>query len=484
MKRIFVLMFVLIASNLMAHPMGNFSINHYSQLSFNASEVSLNYIIDMAEIPTFQEMPQLDKDGNKLISESEAANFAARKAEAFKRNLLFTVNGKAVAFQVRGSTLTIVPGAGGLPTLVIRVQYIREWKPDAPKSISYRDQNFPDRIGWKEIVIGKSENFGITSANGSFVDRSKQLTQYPEDPAIGPPQETEAKFQLEPKAAGEAGVSSAWNSPSIRALSQRDDSFTRLITSKELTGRIIFVSLLIAFALGAMHALSPGHGKAIVAGYLVGSRGTAYHAVFLGAVVTLTHTIGVFALGLITLYGSRFVLPEKLYPWLSFISGISIVIIGASLFRKRLHALHGKHHHHHGPLHSEHGPEHQHDHDHNHEHGHEHQHLPVDEQGAITWKSLLTVGISGGALPCPSALVVLLSAISLNRVGFGLLLIVAFSLGLAMVLTSIGLLLVYASTVTKRLPKSNFILQRMPLASSLIIAVLGLAIALRAFYTL
>src|SRR5262249_15478423 len=158
--------------------------------------------------------------------------------------------------------------------------------------------------------------------------------------------------------------------------------------------------------------------------YLIGARGTGKHAVFLGATVTLTHTIGVFALGLITLYFSKYVLPERLYPWVGVFSGVSIVLIGATLFRKRLALLKPKqqHHHHHDHEHAHH----HHDHDHGHDHGaHGHSHVPVDPQsGSISWKSLLTVGISGGALPCPSALVVLLSAISLHRIGFGLLLIV------------------------------------------------------------
>jgi ABC-type nickel/cobalt efflux system permease component RcnA len=170
------------------------------------------------------------------------------------------------------------------------------------------------------------------------------------------------------------------------------------------------------------------------------------------------------------------------------------------LFRKRFNLLrkkesnlaqnqlHNHHHHSHSDEHS-HSHDHHHDHDHghshhhpDHDHGHphDHSHLPVDKTGSITWKSLLTVGISGGALPCPSALVVLLSAISLHRIGFGLLLIVSFSLGLALVLTSIGVLFVYASGWTQRFRFSGQLLYRMPLVSSLVISILGFAIAIQA----
>src|SRR5262249_22921893 len=140
------------------------------------------------------------------------------------------------------------------------------------------------------------------------------------------------------------------------------------------------------------------------------------------------------------------------------------------------------HHHHHDHEHAHH----HHDHDHGHDHGaHGHSHVPVDPQsGSISWKSLLTIGISGGALPCPSALVVLLSAISLHRIGFGLLLIVAFSLGLAIVLTTIGVLMVYAAAWTQKFRTGGMLLSRLPLASSLIIALFGFVIAIQALHQL
>jgi nickel/cobalt transporter (NicO) family protein len=208
----------------------------------------------------------------------------------------------------------------------------------------------------------------------------------------------------------------------------------------------------VAFGLGAIHALSPGHGKTIVAAYLVGTRGTPAHAVFLGAMVTFTHTISVFLLGFITLFLSRFVLPEKIYPVLGVISGVSIVWIGAILLWKRIEAVRGHAAHEHGQMHH-HAHVHEHHH-HNHEHeyhhhgplvhdhgdGHLHSHLP-DE---VSLGSLIALGASGGLVPCPSAMVVLLSAIALGRVGLGLILLVAFSLGLAGVLMAIGLVVLYA----------------------------------------
>jgi nickel/cobalt transporter (NicO) family protein len=538
MKALLIAILLFSAAIVSAHPMGNFSINHYSAISISEKGVSLDYIIDLAEIPTFQEMEFLDLDQDHIISKLESDQYAAKKGQLFAEGLFLIANEKPLSLKRIHSKMTVVSGAAGLPTLAIRNHYFATWKGQViqeQNKIAFSDRNYSDRIGWKEIVLRAGSAKPVGWDPTAHQDRSKELTVYPDDATSSPPQETEIDFQFElPKSTAVIATTISKpvpNSietkkvvanepekqmPSIQKppaqpvvktvstpISKRDDSFTRLITAEQLTGKVILVSLLIAFALGSMHALSPGHGKAIVAGYLVGSRGTAWHALFLGAVVTLTHTIGVFLLGFITLFGSRYILPEDLYPWLGFLSGMSIVIIGISLFRKRLRAMpsghshsqdvrhhdaahHTHHHHDHHHDHDDHHHSHQHNHD-DHHHGeggthdhHGHSHLPVDsETGAITWKSLLTVGISGGALPCPSALVVLLSAISLHRVGFGLLLIVAFSLGLAVVLTSIGVLFVYASSWTRKIRFSGTLLYRMPLVSSLVISVLGFAIAIR-----
>ena len=225
------------------------------------------------------------------------------------------------------------------------------------------------------------------------------------------------------------------------------------------------VALVGALLWGAMHAMTPGHGKTIVGAYLVGSRTKPQDAVFLGLIVTLTHTIGVFTLGLVTLFASHYILPEQILPWLSILSGIMVVVIGLNLFFSRLY--HHDHHHHHD-----------HDHDHDHHHDHDHSHLDANEP--VTWRSLLALGISGGLVPCPSALVLLLSAIATGRIGFGLVLVLAFSLGLASVLTGLGLLLVYAKRRFEHLPKPIRLMRVLPTLSALFISLLGLGITTQA----
>ncbi|MEA2422475.1 MAG: nickel/cobalt transporter (NicO) family protein, partial [Thermoleophilaceae bacterium] len=236
------------------------------------------------------------------------------------------------------------------------------------------------------------------------------------------------------------------------------------VFSDAASGRgVLLLLLLAAFGWGALHALSPGHGKSMVAAYLVGTRGTARHAVALGATVTIAHTAGVFALGLATLALSQYVLPEDLYPWLTLASGLLVVLVGVAVLRSRLRARKHQHdhQHHHG-----------HDHGHDHDHGHHHH--------DVSWRSLIAMGASAGLIPCPSALVVLLAALSQHQVALGLVLITAFSFGLAATITGIGLTVVYARSVLARVNFSNRAVGALPALSALVIVVVGCVLTIKA----
>jgi len=268
---------------------------------------------------------------------------------------------------------------------------------------------------------------------------------------------------------------------------------TELITTRQLSPGIIVFALLMAIGLGAFHALEPGHGKTLVAAYLVGSRGTAWHALLLGLTVTTSHTIGVFALGAVALFASHYIVPERLYPWLGFISGILIASMGIVLLRQAWLRYHGYslvHHHSH-----EHQSNHSHGHDylhgHTHDHGHsQHMHQHASDhgdyarhlhpgRGEVSYGALLTLGITGGMVPCPGALVVLLSAVALQRIAFGMLLIVAFSIGLATVLVGAGLLLVSARGILQRWSTDGPWLTYLPFLSPLVITPLGILLPVR-----
>jgi nickel/cobalt exporter len=275
----------------------------------------------------------------------------------------------------------------------------------------------------------------------------------------------------------------------LQSTGNQTDSLTRLLHQQQLTPWMIAVAIGIAFVLGAAHALTPGHGKTIVAAYLVGSRGTLKHAAFLGAMVTFTHTVSVFLLGLATLFLFQYVVPQKVTQVLGAISGLSIVAIGGWMLYKRLrgtgsgHAHSHDHGHDHGHEHShvhDHAHAHSHEHHHDHSHDHVHEHSHSDGPGGhthipdeISWSGLVALGVSGGLVPCESALVLLLTAIALRRVGLGLILLISFSLGLALVLMAIGVLVIYAKNLLPSGSGGNPFFRWMPVASAAVVMVLG-----------
>ncbi len=469
-----------------AHPLGNFTINRYSALTLDAHEIRLDYVVDMAEIPTYQRWSDIDRDGDGVVSPAEHAAFLGEQVTALAANLRLRVNGQPLTLRPQDHALVFPPGQADLPTMRLDVRFAATM-PDASSAWEgdYADGNFADRLGWQEVVVRAGDGVRLTASTAPAEDLSQALEAYPDDLLQSPPTVRSARFTFVPAGAPAAGPAPGASMPAsapatpIGLLATLDAQYARLITLPELSPAIVAAALLAAFGLGALHALTPGHGKAIVGAYLVGSRGTARHAVFLGLTTTLTHTIGVFALGLLVLFASRYVLPERLYPWLGAVSGLMLVGIGLSLFRRyagrlwadrahRAHAAAHAHSHDHA-----HVPGHDHDHRHDPDHGHDHTHDLTD---AVTWRNLLALGVSGGLLPCPSALIVLLSAVALGRVGFGLVLIVVFSVGLASVLTGIGLLVVFAGRLLARLPGRSRhapLLRVVPALSALLITVVG-----------
>ncbi|MGI8995859.1 MAG: nickel/cobalt transporter, partial [Pyrinomonadaceae bacterium] len=436
-----------------AHPLGNFTVNHYSRVEVGNARLRVRYIVDMAEIAAFQELQQVDANADGKTSDEELDAYVRRTASQYASNLIITVDGARVPLSVSSQKITLPAGEGGLPTLRVESDFVGGLSPAQPgaaRRLQFKDANHEGRIGWHEIVITPASGVNIFNSSAYGNGLTDELKEYPEDMLTAPLNERAAELSFTTGAA-------LANAQPLRMRDGRPvaaaarDRFAELINVPELTPGVALFGLLLAAVLGGFHALSPGHGKAVVAAYLVGSRGTAKHAVFLGLTVTITHTAGVIALGLATLFASQYIVPEKLFPVLSLVSGAIVVVIGFSLFVRRLAAALGlaapEHHHHHDHEHTHdhsHGVQDHVHHEHSHAHGgahvhshggREHSHLPPGTDGTpVTWRSLLALGVSGGLLPCPSALVVMLSAITLGRVGYGLILVVAFSVGLASVL--------------------------------------------------
>jgi ABC-type nickel/cobalt efflux system permease component RcnA len=412
-----------------AHPLGNFTINRFSRLEVSGPRLYVLYVLDMAEIPTYQ--------AGRIDPQALARRIA--------RNAELSVGGRPAHLVPVARALAHPRGAGGLRTtrfeIVLRGPALRQ-----KSTVVYHDNNYGRRIGWKEVVVG---------AKARSV--SDELRAYPKDLLSSPLDVTAVAARLAPG----NGLDTQPTLTRGRALQApdrvADGGFAGLVGRRHLSALVIVASLAAALFWGAAHALSPGHGKAIVTAYLVGTRGTPLHAALLGLIVTATHTVGVFALGLVTLTLSHFVVPEDLYPWLNLASGLLVVGVGATVLGARLrHRL-------------AHARRRDHDHDHHH-HG----------EQALGWRSLVGVGVSGGLLPCPSALVVLLAAISLHRVAFGLLLIVAFSAGLALAITGVGLLAVLAKRTFSRIGLDGRLVAFLPAVSALVILAAGVAMTARA----
>lgn len=500
-----------------AHPMGNFTINHYSALTVGKSRVDILYVVDMAEIPAYQELQTIRDDRSTNLTTSESDAYTARKAKELLPNILLSINGQLANLTLLGKpALSFPAGVGGLPTLRLELRLRAPIDGIEKGPLEYRDDNYKDRIGWKEIIALPGPGVSLDKSSVPATDLSDELRKYPPDRINDPPRVTYASLTFAgaaggASATGGAPVTAAQSSPemwgSLAWVKQQTDTISEAMKQKDLPLGALLAALAIAFSIGAAHALAPGHGKTVVAAYLVGSRGTALHAIALGLIVTLSHTMGVFVLGFVVLYLANFILPEALYPWLSFLSGALLVIMGITLFvqryrswkREKVPALQdaqpGTHTHEDTVPHA-HTEGHTHDHTHDHarddpaiphKHGmfsRSHTHVPAGEQ-KVTLGNLLVLGITGGIVPCPSALVVLLVGVASGQIALGLLLIMAFSVGLAGVLMGIGLLMVYSRNLLNRFKfrsgRFTALFGRLPMASALAVSGLGLLIALRAF---
>lgn len=486
------------AVHVTAHPLGNFTINHFTRIEMGKARINLRYVVDMAEIPAFQTLQGITRNPAGQPSNDELKEYLERVTAEYANGLVLVVDDRRVPLQAINKTISLPAGSGGLQTLRVECDF----EGDLPVTdssgehrVHFEDTNNKARIGWHELVVTAVSGVTIFNSTAYGSALTDELRSYPQDMLAAPVDERATEFSWTEGQPPQGAT--ALRRRDGRLAGQSRDYLAELIAVEKITPAVALFGLLVAMGLGALHAFSPGHGKTVVGAYLVGSRGTARHAAFLGLTVTITHTSMVFLLGLVTLFASHYVVPERLFPILSFISGAIVVTIGLTLFVRRLRgvfttapghdgihnhlhdrelahdesALPGDSHHHHsgdGGLTHSHG-------------GSEHSHLPPGTDGSrVTWRSLLALGISGGLLPCPSALVVLLSAISLHRVGYGLALVVAFSVGLAATLTCIGLAFVYAGRFIKRPVGDSRLVRALPILSAMVIAFIGAAICYEA----
>ena len=494
-----------------AHPLGNFTVNRFSGLEISTSTVLVHYAVDMAEIPTFQELRAIDSNGDASAGATELEDYARGLALSLLEGVSLTSGGAPVELTVEEAGAALRPGQGGLDVLRVDAVFAGEL-PAAAASLVYRDTNYtnPDKLGWKEVIAYPVGGQGIVTSSVPASSVSDGLRSYPQDLLSTPVEVTSAKVEVAPGAGGGgegagAGLEEGVGSPGALI----GGSFASLV-ERELSPLAFVVAMGLALGFGALHALGPGHGKTVMAAYLVGADGRVRDAVIVGISVSAMHTASVVALGLVTLAASSVFPPEAVFPWLSLAAGVVVLALGAWLLwvRGRAYAQHRRAHsgievarpphrgrerldeHDHG--HDDHDHHHGHDHVHDHDHagraaGEEltHSHGGVTHSHVLpdaplwSWKGLAAVALAGGLLPSPTALVVLLGAVALHRVAFGIALVAGFSIGLAAALTAIGILVLRArSFTTNRLGERAGV--ALPILSAAAIVAVGLYLTARA----
>ncbi|MFI0769388.1 sulfite exporter TauE/SafE family protein [Streptomyces sp. NPDC021218] len=443
-----------------AHPLGNFTVNRYDGLVVTPGTLRIDHVEDLAEIPSAQAKPEIDRDGDDTLSGRELDAWAARRCASAAEGARLTVDGRRVPVRDGRARARQRPGQAGLPTLRVECGLTATLGHGERAAVAYRPQDIGTGPGWREVTA-QGDRMTLTDADVPKTSASHRLTRYPAGQLSSPPDQRSAALRVTAGGPALAATAESVRDDAIGSsvLPRGVDRWTQALTSMVARHDITLGFALTAFAsavlLGAMHALAPGHGKTMMAAAAAaGGRSALRDVLALGASVTVTHTLGVFALGLLVTAGSA--AAPSVISWLGIASGVLVAVAGAGLLRKALrrhrqahgHAHdHGHDHGHdhaHGHAH-DHAHDHRHEHDHSHEHGHAHTHTHDHGDGHThthevrpTLRGTLLLGFAGGMVPSPSAVIVLVGAAALGQAWFGFVLVVAYGLGLALTLTLAG----------------------------------------------
>ncbi len=404
-----------------AHPLGNFTTNQYVGIHVTGTGILVDYVLDLAEIPASQQIREIGRAGDGTITDEEADRFATTQCGTVAENLDGALDGDTLDLEPVDTVLSFPEGEAGLPTLRLECRLAASVTIRPNSVLAVTNDNFTDRLGWREMTLTTADVIAVTELPTSSI--TERLWAYPADQLLSPINVTTATAALSPSPGATTGDEPPPAGTPAKTSGGPVDALASLIAPSE-SSRAVPVAMAVALGLGVLHALSPGHGKTVMAAYLVGSRGTLGQAAGLGLAVAASHTVGVLALGLVTLWGTSTFAPEKAFPILTVISGMIVIGIGAWMLWRWFR--HRGHHH---------------DHDHDHDHAH---HLPGLD-GKSGWKVLASMGLAGGLVPSASAIVLLLAAVNLDRVPLGVLLIALFGLGMAATLVGVGFALVTAS---------------------------------------
>ncbi len=475
-----------------AHPLGSFSINEYVGLALHRDRVDAHVVIDIAEIPTLQDRPLVDRDGDATVSVAEAAAYAMGTCDAVATAIVAAVGGEPLQWTAGHPAFEYAAGSGGLVVSRLTCDLTAATTVDGRTTFTVDNRYLADRVGWREIVA-TGDGIRLIDSPVPATSISNELRGYPKDLLSSALTIRTATIVIEPGHGGPAAATpglASGGDPVSRAIATLDRRFADLAGGIHLTLWVGLLAVLLAVVLGAGHAALPGHGKTVLAAYLAGRRGRPRDALVVAGTVTLTHTGGVLALGLLLTAGTALA-GERILGWLGLASGVIVLGVGvgmvAGIWRRRAtgrpSGVHKGHSHDHGP-----DADDAHDAEHTHGHGpHDHGDHGSGRRGL----GLAGIGLAGGLVPSPSALVVLLGAIGLGRTGFGVLLVLAYGLGMAGTLTGAGLLLVVLQHRLARAAaggrlgvRVNRVVARIsmatPVVTAALVVVVGAGLAVRA----
>ncbi|MEU9552655.1 nickel transporter [Streptomyces werraensis] len=490
------------AAEASAHPLGNFTVNRYDGLVAAPGELRVHHVEDLAEIPATQAAPDLAGLGRDAWARQRCATAA--------RDGAVVADGRPAPLTVRAARVRVRPGQAGLDTLRVECRLTAPLPRGRTVAVEFRAAGGDSGPGWREITA-QGDRATLAASDVPEASLSARLTRYPEDRLASPPDTRTASLRIRPggPALAAGGVDEA-DAPASAILPRGADRWTRalddLVARRDLTVGFAALALLLAVVLGAMHALAPGHGKTLMAATAAarGGRARMRDVLPMAASVTVSHTLGVVALGLLVTAGSA--AAPSVVAWLGIASGVLVTLAGAQLVRR---ALRQRGHHTHPHLHKhEHAPGHGHEHPHEHTpgqghehaHPHDHGHSPTSlththggrthtHPAAPTLRGTILLGFAGGLVPSPSAVVVLVGAAALGHAWFGLLLVVAYGVGLALTLTAAGYAVVRAGGSVSRLlarrprwtsaPWAALVRRSAPLGSACVVLVLGAGLVFR-----
>ena len=450
-----------------AHPLGNFTVNRGSEIRLTPGFAEVDYTIDMAEIPTYQELPAIDTDGDGVASAEELGAWAQREARIILPGLELRIDGAAVTLSSTSATAALLPGQAGLQTLRFGGAFSGR-AATGSGSVAYEDRNADDgRIGWREVTAS-GDGVALMGSNVPTTSPSDDLRAYPQDMLSSPLDVTSMTATFSTSAAAGGGAGAGPGAPvradTVARPATEAAGFAGVLANRGLP--LVLLGLALAFGFGAWHALLPGHGKTLMAGAMVGAGARPRQALAVATAVASMHSAAVIALGLAVVGLQQTFRPEVLYPWLGTLSGIAAVALGGYLVWTRSSVWRHRRHHAHG---------------HDQAHGHEHDEhvLVMQPDGRLSRKGILTLAFAGGILPAPSALLAMLAAIQAHRVLYGLALVAAFSTGLACALLGVGIGALRARDAIARRASERVALA-LPIVSAVAIVIAGLAIAARA----